>query len=198
MLIIISDIHLGDGTCGKSISASAFRLFADRLQELAFNASWWPDGTYHPIEQIDILMLGDILDPLHSTLWLEKKLGEPGYVRPWTDFTAPEFAATLKEYNQRHPAKEHRSSGDSKRAVWPPESACRRSPALVCRIWMPARVNRSGYACTTWSATMIGTITCLVPISMPSARKSCRLWVDQSAWTISARTSRVGRTPGLA
>ena len=31
MLIIVSDIHLGDGTCGKSISASAFHLFADRL-----------------------------------------------------------------------------------------------------------------------------------------------------------------------
>lgn len=96
MLIIISDIHLGDGTCGKSISASAFRLFADRLKELALNASRWSDGTYHPIEQIDILMMGDILDPLHSTLWLEKSRGEPGYVRPWTDTNAPEFAATLK------------------------------------------------------------------------------------------------------
>jgi hypothetical protein len=95
MLIIVSDIHLGDGTCGKSISASAFRLFADRLQELAFNASWWPDGTYHPIKEFNILLMGDILDPLHSTLWLEKGPGEPGYVRPWTDFHAPEFAATL-------------------------------------------------------------------------------------------------------
>jgi UDP-2,3-diacylglucosamine pyrophosphatase LpxH len=96
MLIIISDIHLGDGTCGKSISASAFRLFADRLKELALNASRWSDGTYHPIGQIDILLMGDILDPLHSTLWLEKSLGEPGYVRPWTDTNAPELAATLK------------------------------------------------------------------------------------------------------
>jgi len=96
MLIIISDIHLGDGTCGKSISASAFRLFSDRLKELAFNASWSSDGTYHPIEQIDILMMGDILDPLHSTLWLDKRPGEPGYVRPWTDTNAPEFAAILK------------------------------------------------------------------------------------------------------
>ena len=44
MLIIISDIHLMDGTCGKSIQPSAFSLFSDRLQELAMNASWRVDG----------------------------------------------------------------------------------------------------------------------------------------------------------
>jgi UDP-2,3-diacylglucosamine pyrophosphatase LpxH len=100
LLIIISDIHLMDGTCGKSISASAFRLFTDRLLELAFNASWRSDGTYRPIKEINILLLGDILDPLHSTCWLEKGLGEPGYVRPWTDFRAPEYAAKLKTITQ--------------------------------------------------------------------------------------------------
>ena len=96
MLVIISDIHLMDGTCGKSIPASAFSLFTDRLIELAFNASWRGDGTYHPIEEIDILLMGDILDPLHSTLWLETVPDEPGYVRPWTDSSAPEYAARLK------------------------------------------------------------------------------------------------------
>ncbi len=95
MLIIVSDIHLSDGTCGKSLSASAFHLFADRLLELAFNASWKSNGIYQPIKEINILLLGDILDPLHSTLWLDKQPGESGYVRPWTDFRAPEFAATL-------------------------------------------------------------------------------------------------------
>jgi hypothetical protein len=54
MLVIVSDIHLGDGTCGKTISASAFRLFVDRLQELAFNASWRADGNkYLPFKEID-------------------------------------------------------------------------------------------------------------------------------------------------
>ena len=95
MLIIISDIHLMDGTCGRSIPSSAFELFADRLYELAMNASWREDGTYRPIEEIDILLMGDILDPLHSTVWLETQPGEPGYVRPWTDAGAPEYAATV-------------------------------------------------------------------------------------------------------
>jgi len=97
MLVIVSDIHLGDGTCGMSISPSAFHLFADRLQELAFNASWKSNGTYSPIEQIDVLLMGDILDPLHSARWLEKSPAEPGYVRPWTDTGRPEYADKLKE-----------------------------------------------------------------------------------------------------
>ena len=96
MLIIASDIHLGDGSCGRSISASAFHLFADRLKELAFNASWRTDGTYVPIEEIDVLLMGDILDPLHSILWLEKSISEPSCVRPWTDHTVPEYAETLR------------------------------------------------------------------------------------------------------
>ncbi len=95
MLIILSDIHIGDGTCSQSISAGAFRLFSDRLKELAFNASRRADGVYRPLEKIDILLLGDILEVLHSTLWLEKEVGEPGYVRPWTDPQAPEFAAKV-------------------------------------------------------------------------------------------------------
>jgi UDP-2,3-diacylglucosamine pyrophosphatase LpxH len=97
MLIIVSDIHLSDGTCGKPITPAAFGLFADRLKELAENASWRSDGKYRPVENIDILMMGDILEMLHSTIWLETKLGDPGYVRPWTDFRAPEFAATIQK-----------------------------------------------------------------------------------------------------
>ncbi len=97
MLIIISDLHFGDGTCGKPVSPSAYTLFAERLKELARNASWRADGKYIPLGSIDIVMLGDILDVLHSTRWLEKSYGEKGYVRPWTDFHAPEFASTLND-----------------------------------------------------------------------------------------------------
>jgi hypothetical protein len=95
LLIIVSDLHLGDGSCGKPISPAAFQLFASRLKELAHNASQREDGKYRPVKTIDIVMLGDILDPLHSTLWLEKTPGTGDNVRPWTDFHAPEYAAKL-------------------------------------------------------------------------------------------------------
>lgn len=95
MLIILSDIHLADGTCAKPVSQAAFDLFVDRLEEIAFNASWREDGHYRPLERIDILLLGDILECLHSTLWLQDENGQPHDIRPWSDFRDPVYAALL-------------------------------------------------------------------------------------------------------
>jgi hypothetical protein len=97
LLIIISDLHLVDGTCGVPISSAAFNLFADRIKELAINASWRRDQTYRPVDSIDILLLGDILDPLHSTQWFNESPGQPGYVRPWSEPQSLAFATKLRQ-----------------------------------------------------------------------------------------------------
>ncbi|HEY9525628.1 MAG TPA: hypothetical protein VIR02_01020, partial [Anaerolineales bacterium] len=97
MLVIISDLHLGDGTTASSISPTAFDLFSNRLRETAFYASFRQDGTYKPIETLDILLMGDILDPLHSTLWLDTAPGARNYTRPWTDIQTPTFAGKLAD-----------------------------------------------------------------------------------------------------
>jgi UDP-2,3-diacylglucosamine pyrophosphatase LpxH len=95
MLVIISDLHLGDGTTASSISPAAFDLFANRLRETAYFASFRQDGTYRPVETIDLLLMGDIIDPLHSTLWLHTTPGDENYARPWTDVNNPAFATVL-------------------------------------------------------------------------------------------------------
>lgn len=97
MLLIISDIHLGDGTTAESIPPSAFQLFADRLKETAYFASWRADGSYRPIENIDLVLMGDVLDPLHSTLWLNTKSEDDDYLRPWSDPSLDSFPTTLRE-----------------------------------------------------------------------------------------------------
>lgn len=97
MLIIISDLHLSDGTCAKSVSPKAFELFEERVRELAYNASWDEDGVYRPIESIDLVLMGDVLDPLHSTLWLDTPPGSPDYVRPWSDPGLSRYAAKLQQ-----------------------------------------------------------------------------------------------------
>ncbi len=97
MLIIASDLHLTDGTCAKSISPSAFHLFASRLHESAIQASWREDNTYRPIDGIDLVLMGDILDPLHSTRWLDTQPGEADYIRPWLDPLKPGYDAKLRE-----------------------------------------------------------------------------------------------------
>jgi len=100
MLVIISDLHLGDGTTANSISTSAFHLFANRLREMAYFASFRKGGGYSPIENIDVVLLGDILDPIHSTLWLDTNPGAANFVRPWTESASPFFAAKLQETTQ--------------------------------------------------------------------------------------------------
>ena len=83
MLVIISDLHLTDGTTGRTISTSAFRDFALRLRALAMDASWRSNGRYEPIPRCHILLLGDILDQIRSSKWNNEEKGEPGYARPW-------------------------------------------------------------------------------------------------------------------
>ena len=124
MLVIISDLHLGDGTTADSIPASAFYLFAKRLRQDAHFAAMNyrkndPYGNYRPFDELDVLLMGDILDPLHSTRWLYPKMdgdesylvnklgrkqfipiteeGEKNYIRPWSDPKDPGFADKLME-----------------------------------------------------------------------------------------------------
>ena len=106
MLVIISDLHLGDGTTGSSIPTSAFQLFAKRLRLDAHFASAQGER-YHPIEDLDVILLGDILETLHSNRWLYAvgdetrarmtRPGEADYIRPWSDPSDPKYAAKLLE-----------------------------------------------------------------------------------------------------
>lgn len=79
MLAFISDLHLTDGSSGETIRDGAFRIYFERLREMAYNASFRNNGKYKPIERIDLILLGDILDVIRSTSWLETQ------VRPWDD-----------------------------------------------------------------------------------------------------------------
>jgi UDP-2,3-diacylglucosamine pyrophosphatase LpxH len=84
MLVIISDLHLTDGTSGSTISPGAFRLLGERITDLTQSASWRRDGGYQPVEAVDLVLLGDVLDVIRSTQWLE------GVCRPWSEAKSPE------------------------------------------------------------------------------------------------------------
>lgn len=86
MLVLISDLHMTDGSSSATTSPGAFRLFGRRLRELAEMASWRSDGAYRPIERIDLVLLGDILDVIRSARWASM----PG-VRPWGNPHTSEF-----------------------------------------------------------------------------------------------------------
>ncbi len=84
MLVIISDLHLTDGSSGETIREGAFRILRERLSDLAYDASWRSEDSYEPIKSFDIVLLGDILDLIRSGKWLDKPRTGKG-VRPWDD-----------------------------------------------------------------------------------------------------------------
>jgi UDP-2,3-diacylglucosamine pyrophosphatase LpxH len=146
MLVAISDLHLDDGTCGKSLSADAFHTFRERLEHLAFSASLRADGTYRPIDNIDLLLLGDIFELIHSTLWLKEGLGKTGLVRPWIDPDEPVLAQKIQEITQAiliHNAESMsvlRQMADGEAIFLPPANA-HGSPALDTSERIPIHVN---------------------------------------------------------
>lgn len=99
MLVVISDLHLTDGTTGSTIGASAFRDFNQNLRELAYDASWRdnrtaqvtdpdaPDKYYDPIDSFDIVLLGDIFDVIRSTRWTDDNCP----IRPWPTDNVPDW-----------------------------------------------------------------------------------------------------------
>jgi len=86
MLVILSDLHLTDGTSCDTLDVGAFRIFVERLQDLAVRASWRSDGTYRPITHFDILLMGDVLDIMRSSRWLLDG------AKPWMSKPGPSFA----------------------------------------------------------------------------------------------------------
>lgn len=97
MLVLISDVHLTDDGFSKTVPAQAFRIFRERLRDMAYDASWRADGTYRPIEQLDVVLLGDILDVIRSERWPSVEESAPEYVRPWSGADQPLFQAKVRE-----------------------------------------------------------------------------------------------------
>jgi len=95
MLVIISDTHLSDGSSGNTVRAGAFRIFAQELSDLAYDASKRTDGRYEPIKELHLLLLGDILDVIRSTQWID----DP--VRPWDDPQSTEFTRKIAAITQK-------------------------------------------------------------------------------------------------
>jgi UDP-2,3-diacylglucosamine pyrophosphatase LpxH len=95
MLVVVSDLHLTDGTSGETIRSGAFRVFASRLRDMAYDASWRRGNRYKPIEEIHLVLLGDILDVIRSDKWLK---GKP---RPWDkDVRRQSFVSKVDEITE--------------------------------------------------------------------------------------------------
>lgn len=97
MLVFCSDLHLKDDTAGDSLATDQIHLLAERLESIAYQASWRSDGRYQPIRGIDLALLGDVFEILQTERWLLKPTGETETVRPWHDPQGDDFIAKVEE-----------------------------------------------------------------------------------------------------
>jgi len=80
MLVILSDIHLTDGTSGTTIEPRAFQKFGNILSDII------GDPQQAQIKEIEIVLLGDIFDVIRSSLWLRQENHHPTRpIRPWSN-----------------------------------------------------------------------------------------------------------------
>ena len=92
MLVVISDLHLTDGTSSPSLTSGAGEIFAQELRDLAFQASFRSSDRYRPVSRVDVVLLGDILDPLRSAQWTLQP-----QTRPWHDAKSPSVAKLVTQ-----------------------------------------------------------------------------------------------------
>ena len=98
MLVVISDLHLTDGTSGETISSDAFRIFCDDIKVAIKNACFQKSGDskkFIPIDRCDIVFNGDVLDIIRSSLWRNIK-----DLKPWSDAESDDFISAVNEITE--------------------------------------------------------------------------------------------------
>lgn len=75
MIVVTSNWAIGDGTLAPAVEP-ALGGFMSAVQRAVVRAGVRPDGTYRPIDHLEVVLAGDTFDWLLSAEWL-------GHVRPW-------------------------------------------------------------------------------------------------------------------
>ena len=81
MLVFASDIHLTDGSSGTTIDPRAFDRFGRSLEDII------RDPKTSKIQDVEIVLLGDIFDVIRSDFWLRPENNKSQPIRPWSPAT---------------------------------------------------------------------------------------------------------------
>lgn len=76
MLVITAKWGIGDGTVHAGPRAAAVETFFAELRRAVWRAGFRRDGSYRPVEHVQLVFAGDTLDGLCSRAWSDN-------VRPW-------------------------------------------------------------------------------------------------------------------
>jgi len=76
MLVVTANWEISDGTLWPSAAGGVVARFIAALTQAAVRGGWRHDGSYAPLDRVDVVLAGDTFDWLASQAWL-------GPVRPW-------------------------------------------------------------------------------------------------------------------
>ena len=76
MLVIAANWSISDGTLRGTDGHRPWQTLVAEVRRIAMRAGFRRDGTYRPLEQVDVVVAGDTFDWLLSREWL-------GSARPW-------------------------------------------------------------------------------------------------------------------
>ena len=85
MLVVSANWSLGDGTLTAAAAAPHVGVWLQAVHRAAVRAGFRRDGSYRPLDQLQVVLAGDTFDCLMSAAWT-------GCVRPWHDGRAAQAA----------------------------------------------------------------------------------------------------------
>jgi hypothetical protein len=85
MLVVSANWSLGDGTLTAAAAAPHVGVWLQAVHRAAVRAGFRRDGSYRPLDQLQVVLAGDTFDCLTSAAWT-------GSLRPWHDGRAAHAA----------------------------------------------------------------------------------------------------------
>lgn len=76
MIVVSANWLISDGSLCPPPRGSRIAAFLRAVERLACRSGMGPDGSYRPIDRVDLVLAGDTFDGLTSRFWL-------GKIRPW-------------------------------------------------------------------------------------------------------------------
>lgn len=145
MLVVSANWMFGDGTLAVAAAAPHVAVWLQAVHRAAVRAGFRRDGSYRPLDHLQVVLAGDTFDCLTSAAWT-------GSVRPWHDGRAAQAArrAVLVQAARRGGRLLARLSRWTRSGLSVPTADHRGRPVLAATTQVPVQVALLTGDCDAW------------------------------------------------
>lgn len=145
MLVVSANWMFSDGTLAAAAAAPHVGVWLQAVHRAAVRAGFRRDGSYRPLDQLQVVLAGDTFDCLTSAAWT-------GSLRPWHDGRAAQAArrAVLVQAAHRGRRLLSRLGRWARSGLSVPTADRRGRPVLAATTLVPVRVALLAGDCDSW------------------------------------------------